>query len=212
MSATIGVANWGPLVCGYDIDDVLLDAMRQWAPTYLKQINTERSLAFQMAVPRTYGSTFAGQEFLDHQLPAVIVMTSILTATRGGADSTLEGTWQTRVATVTRGKTPPQTKFLASLYEGVFRRLLLQRARGAPVNSMHYLGMRYEEVPSADGSGRYCLAAISNFEVYSDQIVRPFGGPDVPDADEYVGEATVTEVDIEVLGDTLPPITSGPGG
>ena len=205
-----GIANWGPLVCGPDIDQEILSTVKKWAPTYLGRIRTERGLGFQPATPRIYANTFAGQEFTDHKLPAVICMTAQLTAARGGQNRTYEGTWVVRMATVIRAKTPPATRFLSGLYEGVFRRLVLQQARGAPIDSLHYMGMRYEEVPDASGAGRYSLAAISLFEAYTDQIVQPYAGPDIPDATEYLDEATVTEVDIEVLGSALPPITSGP--
>ena len=208
MSATVGIANWGPLVIGPDIDNQILGALRQWAPTYLKAIKAERELSFQPAIPRQYVNTFAGQEFLDHRLPCVVCITAQATAVRGGANRCYEATWAVRLATVLRAKNPPSTRYMAGLYEGVFRRLVLNKARGAPINDLHYTGMRYEEVPDASGDGRYTLAAISLFEVYTDQIVQPFAGPDIPDADTYLDEATVTEVDIEVLGYQMPPITS----
>jgi hypothetical protein len=200
VSATVGIANWGPLVIGPDIDNEILGALKTWSATYLKQIKVERDLSFQPAIPRRYVNTFAGQEFLDHLLPCVVCITAQCAATRGGADRAYEATWAVRLATVLRAKNPPSTRYMAGLYEGVFRRLVTQKARGDAIDSIHYLGMRYEEVPDATGNGRYTLAAISLFEVFTDQIVRPYGGPDVPDAAEYLDEATVTEVDMEVLG------------
>jgi len=208
----IGIANWGPLVCGPDIDQLVLSTMKTWAPTYLNRLRIERNLSFQPSTPRVYANTFAGQEFLDHRLPAVIVMTAQLAAAEGGTDRMYQGTWAVRMATVLRAKNPPSTRFLAGLYEGIFRRLALQKVRGAPIDSLHYQGMRYEEVPDATGAGRYSLAAISLFQAYTDQIVQPLPGPDQPDAETYLDEATITEVDIEVLGEQMPPITSGPGG
>lgn len=203
MSATVGIANWGPLVIGPDIDNAILTALRDWAPTYLTQIRKERGLSFQPATPRRYVNTFAGQEFLDQKLPACVCITAQATATRGGANRAYEATWAVRLATVLRAKNPPSTRYMAGLYEGVFRRLVTQKARGGPINDLHYQGLRYEEVPDASGNGRYTLAAISLFEAYTDQIVLPYAGPDTPDADEYLDEATVTEVDIEVLGQTI---------
>ena len=200
MSATVGIAKWGPLVIGPDIDSAILTALHDWAPTYLKQIRVERDLSFQPAIPRQYTNTFAGQEFLDRKLPCCVVITAQCVATRGGANRGYEATWAVRLATVLRAKNPTSTRFMAGLYEGVFRRLVTQKARGGPINDLHYTGMRYEEVPDATGDGRYTLAAISLFDVFTDQIVQPFAGPDIPDADEYLDEATVTEVDIDVLG------------
>jgi hypothetical protein len=219
MSATVGIANWGPLIIGTDVDDAVLAALTKWMPTYLAQIKTERNLSFTPALPRTYSNTFAGQEFLDHQLPALIVVTAQSTVTRGGMNMPYEGTFALRVASVVRGKRPPATRFLAALYEGVVRRLVLQKARGdgtngtgaaGPINDLHYMGLRYEEVPDGTGAGRYTLAALSLFEVFSDQIVQPFGGPNIPDAATYLDGAAVTEVDITVLGETI--TIPGPSG
>jgi hypothetical protein len=208
LSTSTGLADWGPLVIGSDVDNAILGALKTWAPTYLTQIRTERGLTFQPAIPRVYANTFAGQEFFDHQLPAVICMTAQLAVTRGGSDRTYEGTWASRLATVIRAKSPPATRFMAGLYEGVFRRLVTQKARGNPINDLHYLGYVYEEVPDATGQGRYCLAAVSRFEVYSDQVVQPYGGPNIPDATQYLGGANVTEIDLDVLGETVV-VTSG---
>lgn len=200
------IANWGPMVASSDVDDQILLAMKQWMPTYLKQLAAARNLSFKLALPRTYSATFMGQEFLDHQLPAVISITAQATAVRGGRNMPYEATWAIRLATVVRGKRPPVTRFLASLYELAQRLTILQKASANPpkaINSIHWQGMRYEEVPDSTGQGRYALAAISVFEAFSDMAVQPFAGPSVPDAGEYVGEATITEVDIEVLGDKI---------
>jgi hypothetical protein len=198
---TVGLADWGPLVIGSDIDDFVVATIKTWAPTYFTQTRKERGLVKSPALPRTYSNTFMGQEFFDHQLPAVICTTANLVVTKGGSNMIYEGAWPLRVATVVRAKRPPVTRFLASLYEGTMRRLVAQKVRGGPVNDIHYEGFRYEEVPDSTGQGRYALAAISLFQVFTDQVLQPYAGPDQPDMDEYLDEATVVEVDIEVLGE-----------
>jgi hypothetical protein len=213
MSVT-AIANWGPLVIGTDVDDAVISTMQKWAPTYLKQAKLARGLSYAPALYRTYANTFAGQEFFDHQLPAVVTVTAQATATRGGRNMPYEATWAVRLATVVRGKRPAATRFLAALYEGVQRQIILQKLAAnpadGPVNAVHWQGMRYEEVPDGTGQGRYVLAAISLFEAFTDQAVQPYAGPETPDADTYIDEATVVEVDIKVLGSQMPPITSGP--
>ena len=213
MSVT-AIANWGPLVIGTDIDDAAIATMQKWAPTYLKQAKVARNLSYTPAMYRTYANTFAGQEFLDHQLPALVAVTAQATATRGGRNMPYEATWTTRVATVVRGKRPAATRFLASLYEGVQRQILLQKLSAnppdGPANSVHWQGTAYEQVPDSTVAGRYLLAATSVLQVFTDKAVQSYAGPQTPDADAYIDEATVVEVDIEVLGSQMPPITSGP--
>ena len=204
--ANAGLADWGALVLGSDIDDAIIDTCKTWSNTYFDQMRIERNLSFSPAPPRTYANTFMGQEFFDHQLPAIIITTAQLNATKGGPNLDYQGTWQMRVATVIRAKNPPATRKLSALYEGTVRRMLTQKAAADetnPINDLHYDGFGYEEVPDATGQGRYALAAISRFQVFTDRVVQPFGGPDVPDAESYLDYPPVTEIDIDVLGETL---------
>jgi hypothetical protein len=203
VSVTVSIANWGPLVIGPDIDDAVLGAVRTWAPTYFRHIKTERNLTIGLVPPKMYTTTFAGQAFLDNQLPAVVAIATQAVATLGGQNRTYEATWAVELATVLRGKNTQSTIWLAGLYEGVLRRLVLQKARGAPIDDLHYTGMRYREVPDATGNGRYLLAGVGLYQVYTDQIVQPYAGPQVADATTYLDEASITEVDITVLGETI---------
>lgn len=198
MSVTVGVADWGPLVIATDLDDATMAQLRKWMPTYLRRVVSERSLPFNLALPRTYGNTFAGQEFLDHQLPAVVAVAARGSSMRGGPNKAYEGIWTLEVATIVRGKRPPATRFLAALYEGVTRRIMVQQAGGTPLDHVVPTAMRYEQVPDGTKQGRWLLAGVSVFEVRTDKIVAPSAGPDIPDADVYLDEATVVEVDIEV--------------
>jgi hypothetical protein len=199
-TTTPGIANWGPLVIGTDVDDLLLATLRQWMPTYLRQFYRERNLGFLPAPPRTYANTFEGQEFLDHQLPAIVCTTASLQATVGGPNVPYQGAWQSLIACVVRGKRPAATRFLAAMYGGTVARVLLQKAAGVAVNDVHLTSARYEQVADATGQSRGLLAAVVQLEVFSDQIVQAWGGPDVPDAEPYLDEALVVEVDIDVLG------------
>ena len=203
MSATIGIADWGPLVIATDIDDAAIELCRIWMPTYLRRFGQERGLGFNLALPRSYGDVFAGQEFLDRQLPAVVAVAARGTSMRGGQAHAYEGIWSLELATVVRGKRPAATRFLAAVYEGITRRLIVQQAGGTPLNHVSPTGMRFEQVPDGTKEGRWLLAGVSVFEVRTDKIVAPTAGPDVPDADEYLDEATVVEVDIDVLGGSL---------
>jgi hypothetical protein len=206
--STIAIANWGPLAIGTDVDDAVLATLKTWMPTYLRHFHDERDLAFMPARPRTYANTFEGQEFLDHQLPAIVCTTASLQATRGGPNVPYQGAWQSLVAVVVRGKQPAATRYLAAMYGGTVWRAVLQKARGGVLADVHLTSARYEQVPDATGQGRWLLAAVAQLAVFTDEIVQPWAGPETPDADTYLDEASVVEVDITVLGEKLT-ITSG---
>jgi hypothetical protein len=76
------------------------------------------------------------------------------------------------------------------------------------VDDLHLTSARYEQVPDATGQGRWLLAAVHQLAVFTDEIVQAWAGPDVPDADTYLDEASVVEIDITVLGEQLT-ITNG---
>jgi hypothetical protein len=159
-------------------------------------------MSFNLARPRTYANTFQGQEFLDHQLPAIVCTTANLQATLGGVNTPYQGQWQSLVAVVLRGKTPAATRYLAAMYGGTIARLLMQK-QGAVEQGMHLQSMRYEQVADATGQGRWLLAAVSQIAVYSDEVLQPWAGPDIPDAETYLDEAVVTEVDLTILGEAF---------
>ena len=198
--SVIGIRAPTPLVIATDVDDQLLATLKTWSPTYLRLFYQDRQLAFKPAKPRTYANTFEGFEFLDHQLPAIVATTAQMTSTIGGGNRTYEGIWTSLVASVVRGKRPAATRYLAAMYEGVVREMVLEKAGGGPIDGLRFQRMYNEVVPDATGQGRYILAAVSQFQVSTDVVVQSYGGPDIPDADEYVDEATVVEVDIDVLG------------
>jgi hypothetical protein len=200
----IGIADWGPLTIGTDVDDQMLGTLKTWMPTYLRRYHDERALAFNPAKPRTYANTFEGAEFLDHQLPAIVCTTAGLQATIGGPNRAYQGAWQSLVACVVRGKTPAATRYLAAMYGGcVMRCILQQRGAQGVLDDLKLVSARYEQVADATGQSRWLLAAVCQFSVFTDEIVQPWPGPDIPDADVYLDEATVVEVDIDVLGSQL---------
>jgi hypothetical protein len=207
--SVVGIANWGPLVVGTDVDDEIIATLRKWVPTYLAQLRIERNLSFNLARIRTYANTFEGQEFLDHQLPAIVATTANLTAAQGGPNTPHQGTWQSLVACVVRGRSPAATRYLCALYGGTVARVLTQQS-GSVQQGVRYPSMRYEPVVDGTGNSRWLLAAVNEFDVYSDEILQPWGGPDKPDADVYVDEATVVDVEITVNGELIAIPAGGP--
>ena len=151
-------------------------------PTYLRQYHDERALAFNPARPRTYANTFEGAEFLDHQLPAIVCTTANLQATVGGPGMPYQGSWQSLVACVVRGRQPAATRYLAALYGGCVERCVLQKAKGAGgvVDDMKWTSARYEQVADGTGQARWLLAAVCVLSIYTDQIIQPWTGLNDP--------------------------------
>lgn len=196
---TQGIANWGPLVIATDVDDAVIEALKQWVPTYLLQTARERNLPAeagrQMAAPRTYTNVLEEDEFLDHQIPMVLVTTADTAKVKGGPNSSYEAMWNVKVSAVVRGRSAQESRLFAALYEGAIRRAITQKCRGVgPINESKWLAVKLAAVRDASGKGRYLAAGIGTYNVSTDYAAQGFGGPDIPNADEYLPLATVTEV------------------
>ncbi len=201
---TTGIADWGPLVIATDVDQAVIDVLKEWVPTYLLKTAAERGLPAgdddrQMTGPRTYTNVLTDDEFMDHQIPMVLVTTSETQKVKGGPNSQYEATWQTRVSAVVRGRNAAESKLFAALYEGAIRRAMTQRCRGVgPVNESKWIATKTAPVSDPSGKGRYLAAGMGTYNVSTDFAAQGFGGPDTPNADVYLPLATVTDVTTEV--------------
>lgn len=178
MSTAVAVEPWGPLVVGIDVDETALRVLERWMPAHLDHIVAERALELELAHPRQYETVLVDEELLDNKLPACVSETTRMEAAEGGTARVYAGVWQTRISVVVRGRHPAETRSVAALFEGAVRRVMLQHAGGEePIDWIRYQGMDYEQVPGDQRRGRYLLKAVSRFQIRSDHIVDPFGGP-----------------------------------
>lgn len=180
------IAEFGPMVVETDIDRAIVGTLRLWLPTYLGQMERERGLTtrtFARPEQGSYANTLESDEFLDHQLPAVIVTTADMTdePERTG-DGLLSVVWRTSVSTIVRGSTPAETREIAALMGGSVRRALLHHGDldGAAAG-MRLTGGNIAPVPDSSGAGRYLAVAVSQFNVFVDDVLAQWGGPLHPD-------------------------------
>jgi hypothetical protein len=204
-SPIVSLGTLGPVVLADDVDMAVLGALRMWMPTYLNPMAQKVPTTKQLPRPRTYTNTVENIEWLDHQLPAIVVETSQAIATRGGPDSQYAVDWRTAVSVIVRGRNPSATRRLASIFIGATTLCVVQKAKTADViDDLRYMSMTLGPVPDAtDSRSRYLAGATAIFTTMTNYAVRGRGGPAIPDADTYVGVATVTEVDLDIAGEDV---------
>ena len=205
-NGNIGIANWGPLVIGTDIDDAMLATLKQWMATYLRRCCVERSPGFMPPLCAPLSSSVRGPRVIVPSLHRARLPDGEALQADGGAESsiTVGGAWQSLVACVVRGKQPAATRYLAAMYGGTVARVVLQKARGGVLNDMRLSSARYEQVPDVTGQSRWLLAAVQQFTVFTDEIVQPWAGHwRAARAGNAWAEAAVVEVGVEVLGEAL---------
>jgi hypothetical protein len=205
VTSVVSLGTLGPVVLSDDVDMAVLAALREWMPTYLNPMSEKVPTNKLLPRPRTYTNTVENTEWLDHQLPAVVVETSQAIATVGGSDSHYSVDWRTAVSVIVRGRNPSGTRRLASIFIGATTLCVIQKARVADViDHVRYLTMTLGPVPDAtEARSRYLAGATAIFTTTTNYAVRGRGGPQTPDADEYVGEATVTAVELDIAGESV---------
>jgi hypothetical protein len=186
-------ADWGALVINTDVDEALLEALREWLPTYLPRIAVERERP-PLELPNSYANVLEQDEFMDNQLPAILVTTASTAKVKGGPNTRYEAEWQVRVSSVVRGRKPSETRHISALYEGSVRRVMIQKARKSPiVCDVDWAGTQLAPVLEMGGRGRYLAAGIGTYNVQTDFALQG-AGPNVPAAAEYLPLAKVADV------------------
>lgn len=179
-------ADFGPLVVETDIDLAVIATLALWLPTYMAQVERERSLpnGFLMRPSKSsYRHTVSDdEEFLDGSLPAILVSTA---STNGEPDMLGTGMvyadYRLTVSNVVRGRTPSETKIVAALFGGCVRRALLhhQSLDGFAADT-RWIGSTPISVPDSTDEGRWLFAQRNDFVVSVDDVVQAGVGPNLP--------------------------------
>jgi len=200
----VSVGTLGPVVLSTDVDLALISALQKWMPTYLNPMSQKVPTTKKLPLPRTYTNTVENAEWLDHQLPGIVVETSSAVATFGSPNWFYEVNWRTAVSVIVRGRRPQETRRLASIFLGAVTLCVVQKGRTADiVDDLRYQSMSLGPVPDATDSTRYLAGGTAIFTTMTNVAVQGRGGPQAPDAGSYVGDATVTEVDLAIAGETV---------
>lgn len=192
MSAGYGpVAEFGPLVVETDVDFAVIKTLRLWLPTYLAQAERERDLAPRLLArpePVSYSNLLDDDEFPEGRMPAILVTTAQM-----DQEPELDGAgvyragWRVVVTTVVRGRTPGESRALASLFGGSVRRCLVQQQDlgGFASETRLASGAMLRPVADSTGQDRYLTASLNPLTVYVDAIVQTGVGPVWPDPENH---------------------------
>jgi hypothetical protein len=179
------VADWGTVVVETDVDREVIRPLMMWMPTYLAQLERERTmLPHLLARPKleSYQNSLEDLSFPDAMLPAIVVTTAQTDGepepTIVGVDDAYSANFLVRVAAVVRGRTPPETRELAALFSGCVRRVLVNQ--GTVLGKARWLGSLVTPVPDTTDKGRYLAAGVSRWSVWVDEAISG-DGPVIPE-------------------------------
>lgn len=185
------VADWGVILAETDIDRAAIATLRRWMGTYLTHIEADRNLpSYLLARPtaESYQNALEDDTFPDGRLPAIIVQTA---QTEGDPDPRLVGTdtaysadWRVNVSAVVRGRTPPETREVAALFNGAVRAILVNQQ--IDIGMVRWTGSMVIPYPDTTGEGRFLAAGVNQFTVYVDAVLTGDGPVDpLPDDPPY---------------------------
>jgi hypothetical protein len=211
MEASLRHATWGPLLTSIDVDEAVLTTLKMWLPTYMSQIERERSITPKLDRPKlgSYDNVIDDDQFPDYNLPAVIVTTA---QTEGepqtDGDGNYYAAWNVVVSAITKGRNKKETRNLAAWFEGCVRRALVHQGTDLS-GELKWRGSNVAPVGDPTESGRYLAAGMGHYVVYTDFVVQEGVGPfadggDYPPADPddpdtpYEPLVTVGKVSVDV--------------
>ena len=182
----MAIAAFGPLITAIDIDRTIVNVLRANLQDHLREQEQVRGLD-PLYLPRPAAEAYAtsldeDDELLDHRLPAIIVTAgqTVGDPYEASADGMYVAAWRVTVTAATVGRTPDETRWLASIYGGCVRRCLVQHTDlNGLSGDVKWVSSRLAG-PSRDEPGRYLAAEIQEFGVLIDQAVQAGAGPYVP--------------------------------
>jgi hypothetical protein len=190
----VQIATFGPALAVSDVTIMSVDCLREWLPTYITQLEKERSLA-PNSLPRPGVVPASTLRELVDKVPAVVVMAS---GTEGDPlkmpDDTYDATIRLTCHAVIRGRTSAEAHTNAGLLELSVRRAILQQ-HPAGRKRTRLRGFDVAALPEESSEGRYLQDGTTTFDLFFDQVAQGgAAGPTVPDAPTYVENIEVTEV------------------
>lgn len=174
---------FGPLPHRAMLEGAMLGTVRDWLPTYLREIErlTGRT-AGSLPDARSYGAVSESDaaRWAEGQLPAIVVLspgTDGEPVPLGGGP--VGAAWSIGVGAVVAASTPAASRDLAGAYGAALRGLISQHGSlGGVAAGADWLGERYDDI---DASKDRTLAACAvEFRVHVDIAVDASAGPGAP--------------------------------
>jgi hypothetical protein len=212
---------FGPLVHGGVVENAVKDALVDWLPTYLREVERQHDRAQgSLPSPRSYQLVSEADDptrWPEDQIPAIVIMCP------GFAEEPYhEGTgfyrarYGVSVAAMVSANTQGATRQLARLYGTALAAALLQHpSLDGFASGLRWVDESYDDIPSETSRSLACV--IEGFTVDVDRVISTNAGPVAPDASESETSPewpVVEETEVNLVSETGPlptgPLPTGP--
>lgn len=201
---------FGPIIVESEIDRVVMHHLRDWMPTYMREI--ERQIGLEQGSippPRTYMRRNRFDSYPEDQSPLAIVISPGLS----GEDPSMDGEGNYNcwfglgIGLSAIASSPDAADQVVKVQVAAARAIMLQKPHiGDLVSGVEWLDVDYVDVPLDFQDAKYVRMGRLAFRVYVEAVVNRYGGPltqEPPDPEEQPGSewptAEIVDVDIEVV-------------
>lgn len=175
---------FGPIFDGSLLTRAALTTLKDWFPTYLREIEFQRGLELgKIPPPRTYVERWRFDSYPDDQIPIVVaVCPGMVSPPSVDGDGTMSGWWALGVGIIAAANTEDNSERLAKIYGAGARMILSQKSYLTDdweFNGIDILDEDYRDVPDIEQARTMRSAqVVSRVQVLS--IGNKYGGPAHP--------------------------------
>ena len=186
-----------PIFAAHSLELAVMQTLRDWMPTYLREIELQQSLPEgQIPPPKTYTTRNEFTTFPEDQMPICVVISPGLSGepyTEG--NGTISGWWSLGIGVLASAATEEDTNFLSKVYAAAVRAIMVQQSSlGGMCSSIEWVDESYDDIPT-DVQERTIRAAQWIGRALIDNVVNRSAGPEVPPDPETQPGSTWTDID-----------------
>lgn len=206
---------FGQVIIGSELEEQVVTTLENWFPVYIREMEQQQNIPEDaLPVPRSFLTADKIDREAADQLPSIVVVSPGLSgrnSPKQNGDGTFRVPWGISVGVFVSGNDRPSTKRLVRIYCGIARMIMLQKqSLGGFADGTTWLDESYDD-NFAFVDNQTIAAGSVIFEVWVDNVVNRYGGPDTyggpppgpdpgtqPGADWPEVELVVTNVGTEV--------------
>jgi len=185
---------FGPIFDGSVLTRAVLNTLKAWYPTYIREIEIQRNYATgKIPSPRTYVERWKFDSYPDEQVPIVVAVCPGMAAPpTASGDGSVSGWWILGVGVIAAANTEENSERMAKIYGAAARVIMEQKSfldDSWEFDGLNVMDESYVDIPDIEQS-RTMRAAQVICQIHVANISNNLAGPaypDPPDPDEQPG-------------------------
>ncbi len=173
------VTKIGNIFVASDLEIGVKDTLAAWMPTYMKDLEIQRSMTpGQIVPPKTYTNKNDFAKFPEEALPMVVVISpGVAGRPEARGDGQIDAWFSIGIGIICSANTSERADFIAKFYGASAMAIMLQQPVHGGIGYLtEFNDMGFEAVP-VDAANRYVRSARLSFSLLVENVVRRFDGP-----------------------------------